>query len=24
MLAFTQGLKDGRAPGSLVPNIGAA
>jgi quinolinate synthase len=24
MLAFTQGLKDGRTPGSLVPNIGAA
>jgi quinolinate synthase len=24
MLTFTQGLKDGRAPGSLVPNIGAA
>ena len=24
MLAFTQGLKDGKAPGALVPNIGAA
>ena len=24
MLAFTAALKDGRAPGSLVPNIGAA
>jgi quinolinate synthase len=24
MLAFTQGLKDGKAPGGLVPGIGAA